>query len=120
WREAAEDLGASFEGLGDGVAEIALGAARIRVCENTCALDDPVTLSVLAHKPLTHRFLAREGLPVPRHLEFRLDELGRGIAFLESSRGACVVKPARGTGGGRGVATEIRHRGQLARAAAAA
>ena len=41
--------------------------------------------------------------------------------FLRATDGAdCVVKPATGTGGGAGVATGIRTRWQLARAAAAA
>jgi cyanophycin synthetase len=42
------------------------------------------------------------------------------VEFLESHPGDCVVKPAGGTGGGRGVTTGIRRRSHLERAAAAA
>ncbi len=41
-------------------------------------------------------------------------------AFLESTQRPCVIKPACGTGGGMAVATGIRTRWQLARAAHAA
>src|SRR3954453_16570684 len=60
WREAAEALGATWEPLGSGISEIALDGWRTRVIENTCALDDPVTLALLADKALTHRVLEAE------------------------------------------------------------
>src|SRR5258706_2576685 len=57
WREAAEELGATWKLLGSGVTEIALDEARTWVSDNTCAIDDPVTLGVLADKPLTYQLL---------------------------------------------------------------
>ena len=82
WREAAEELGATFEPLGSGISEIALGEMRTRVIENTCAIDDPVTLAVLADKPLTHRIVAGEGVPVPRHLAFTFKDTAKAVDFL--------------------------------------
>src|SRR5439155_749835 len=78
WREAAEALGASWEPVGAGIAEITLGDFRTRVVENTCAIDDPVTIALLADKPLTYRVVARESVPVPRHLAFTL-RAARGV-----------------------------------------
>jgi cyanophycin synthetase len=46
--------------------------------------------------------------------------MDRAIAFMESSPRECVIKPAKGTGGGRGVTTGIRRRLHLALAAASA
>ena len=120
WRDAAEELGARWEPVGAGVSEIALGEFRTRVIENTCAIDDPVTLAVLADKPLTYRILREEAVPVPPHETFTLGTIARGTEFLRQAKSDCVVKPASGTGGGRGVTTGIRTAWQLARAAAAA
>ena len=120
WREAADRLGASFTSLGSGISEIRLGRSRVRVIENTCPIDDPVTLAVASDKVLTYRLLQAQGLPVPRHAAFTFKTVGRAVEFLDATAGDCVVKPAGGTGGGRGVTTGIRARWQLARAAALA
>jgi cyanophycin synthetase len=120
WREAAEELGATFAPVGGGISEISLGDVRTRVIENTCAIDDPVTLAVLADKVLTHQIVSAEGVPVPRHRAFAFRELSRAIDFLRSTAADCVVKPAAGTGGGRGVTTGVRTAHHLATAAAAA
>lgn len=120
WREAADKLGAKCTPLGMGILEIQLGQARTRVMESTSGIDDPATLAVLLDKPLTHRLLASEGLPVPRYREFSLRNMAPAIRFLEEAGGDCVVKPANGTGGGRGVTTGVQTKAHLARAAAAA
>ena len=120
WREAAEEIGATFEPLGGGISEIALDEFRTRVVENTCAIDDPVTLALLADKALTYRILEAESIPVPPHATFSLKGIRRALDFLGQARGDCVVKPAAGTGGGRGVTTGVRLPWQLAKAAAAA
>src|SRR5437016_11284510 len=120
WREAADELGATCKTLASGVTEIVLDNARTWVSDNTCAIDDPVTLGVLADKALTHRLLEEEGLPVPRHAVFTLKSVQTAIEFLEEVGGDCVIKPARGTGGGRGITAGVRTRWHLARAAAAA
>ncbi|MDB5318727.1 MAG: cphA [Phycisphaerales bacterium] len=120
WREAAAQLGATCKSLGSGIVEIELDGVRTRVVENTSGIDDPVTLAVLSDKLITYNILREESLPVPRHAAFSLKDLSAALDFLESSRVDCVVKPASGTGGGRGVTTGIRTRWQLGRAAAVA
>jgi cyanophycin synthetase len=120
WREAAEHVGASYEPLGDGIADITLGTSRVRTIENTCSIDDPVTLAIALNKLITYRLLAEAGLPLPAHAEFTFKTIDRAAAFLRASRVDCVVKPSGGTGGGRGVTTGIRTDAHLARAAALA
>jgi cyanophycin synthetase len=117
WREAADQVGASVQDLGGNVLEIRLGERRTRVWQNCSAIDDLATHHIVRMKGLMYRLLAGHGLPVPRHLEFTLDELKQAADFLDSSRRPCVVKPACGTGGGVGVVTNIRTHWQLARAA---
>jgi cyanophycin synthetase len=120
WRDAAAALGGTYTPLGGSVAEVAVDDFRTRVMDNTCEIDGPVTLAVLADKPLTYRVLAAEGIPVPRHETFTAGGIERAARFLADAGGHCVVKPASGTGGGRGVTTGVRTRLHLWRAAAAA
>ena len=120
WQRAAEELGGTLRPVGGGVSEICVEGLRTRVVENTSAIDDPVTLAVLADKALTHRILADVSVPTPRHVVFTLRTIGIASTFIEDANDDCVVKPAAGTGGGRGVTTGVRTPFQLARAAAAA
>jgi cyanophycin synthetase len=120
WRDAAAELGATFKTLGQDIVEMELDGVITRAVQNTCAIDDPVTLAVLIDKLLTYKILKEEGLPIARHVEFSLKEMTAALDFLSQSKGDCVVKPASGTGGGRGITTGIRTRSQLARAAATA
>lgn len=120
WREAAAGLGASCVPIGSGVTEIRLNGAIARVVDNSCPIDDPVTQMIAADKPLTYRLLTDHGLPTPRHAVFSLGAMEPAIRFLGAATTNCVVKPARDTGGGRGVTTGIRTVSHLARAAASA
>ena len=120
WAEAARELGATWTRLGAQMSEITLDDARTRVYHNVTAIDDPVTLYVLHDKPLTHRILTAEKIAVPRHAAFTLKNVAPAVEFLKSSARDCVVKPAGGTGGGRGVTTGIQTPAHLARASAAA
>jgi glutathione synthase/RimK-type ligase-like ATP-grasp enzyme len=117
WEKTAAEVGADFESLGGGICRISRGGLSTRVLQNCTAIDDPVTHAVALDKPLVYRLLAREGLPIPRHREFTLSSLARAVDFLETCPGGCVVKPARGTGGGNGVTTGIRSRRRLVQAA---
>lgn len=120
WREAAEELGGTWTRLGSDISEINIDGFRTRVVHNVSAIDDPVTLAILHDKPLTHRLLMAENLPVPPHAEFTLKTIDEAIEFLHATQRPCVVKPAGGTGGGRGVTTGIQTVAQLARASAVA
>lgn len=118
WAEAAKELGGTWTRLGDDMSQIDVGEARTRVVHNVSEIDNPVTLAILHDKPLTHRLLAAEGLPVPRHAVFSLKDISIAEKFMREVRRDCVVKPAGGTGGGRGVTTGIQKISHLARAAA--
>jgi cyanophycin synthetase len=120
WREAAEALGGSFQQLGELFSEITVAGNTTRVFENVTGIDDPVTLRILHDKLLTAEILRGEGIATPRNTAFSLKKMKPAIAFLQELRRDCVVKPARGTGGGRGITTGVRRRSHLARAAAAA
>jgi glutathione synthase/RimK-type ligase-like ATP-grasp enzyme len=116
WREAAGELGATFEELGGGVFKVSCNGASTRVLNNCTTLDDPVTLHVALDKPLVSKILRSHGLPTPDSVEFTLDSLNQAYEFL-ARYGVCVVKPADGTAGGDGVTTRIVTRRQLFKAA---
>lgn len=117
WFETAAQMGASVEDLGHDVLEIRLGDRSTRVYTHQTAVDDLPTPSIVRLKGLIYKLLAAEGLPVPDHVEFTLADMKPAVTFLDSKAGPCVIKPACGASGGLGVATGIRTRWQLARAA---
>lgn len=120
WHDAAAELGASVQPLGGGLAEIRRDGVTVRVWKNLSPVDSQVVLNIAGDKPLVYRLLAERGVRVPRHVTFTLDALHQAVRFQREIGGDCVVKPARNTGGGLGVATGIRGRRTLIWAAAAA
>lgn len=120
WTQAAEAVGAAVRPAGDDALDIDLGATVIRVRETSSSIDSPEVLARAGDKPGVHRLLAEIGLPLPAYETFTLGTLARAEAFVAGSPVNCVVKPARDTGGGRGVTTGIRRTADLHRAAASA
>lgn len=116
WKEAADEIGATFEALGSDLYEIRRNGRSVRCWQNWTPLDDPVTLRFAGNKPLLHKTLAARHLPVPRHAEFGSNSLPVARAFLERHRPA-VVKPARGASAGQGITTGIQTQRQLTWAA---
>ena len=116
WREAAGELGATFEVLDKELFKISRDGVSTRVHNNFTTLDDPVTLYLSLDKPLVHAILRSNCLPTPSHTEFSLTNLNKAYEFLAQHR-LCVVKPSDGTSGGNGVTTGIETRGQLLRGA---
>lgn len=75
WEAAAKAVGATVVDLGGSLMEIRCGDVRLRVRDNVTSLDDPVTLDVAGNKPLVHRLLTEQRIPVPRHHVWRRDDL---------------------------------------------
>jgi cyanophycin synthetase len=119
WRDAADQLGASFEELGNDFLEIRMGNTCTRVLQNCTSIDDAVTLAVARNKGLVHRLLAREKLRTPAYCEFTLQEIDKALAFARWAGSNCVVKPENG-GGGEGVTTGVASTYDLVRAASQA
>lgn len=119
WTEAAANLGASVQELGNEILEIRQEDRYTYVQQNTTSLDSLITVSLAAHKQIVHRLLARRGLITPPYCEFTLKTIAKAAAFLDDVEGDCVVKPASG-GGGTGVTTGVGSRFDLFRATASA
>ncbi len=120
WQEAAGAVGATIVYPDDFYAEIRWPGAMLRVHNHVTSLDDLATGAIAANKPLVNRLLAERGLPVPRFRVVRFDDARAGWDFAAGLRRPCVVKPARGTGGGTGITTELTGRRALVSAMARA
>jgi cyanophycin synthetase len=120
WRTAAARLGAEIRELPGDFLELRYGQRVTRVKQWWVMLDDPVTLSLAGNKVAVHALLMDEGLPVPAHRTYTLDQIGRAWDFLRSQGTPCVVKPMSDTGGGHGVTTGVETSWQLAQASALA
>jgi D-alanine-D-alanine ligase-like ATP-grasp enzyme len=116
WEDAASAAGAEYEQLSEDFAEMRRDGVRTRVKRQATELDAEVTLDIASHKGLVHGWLTDAGIPVPEHSAFGYGDLDEGLAFLEATGAPCVIKPGSGSGGGWGLAGNVRTRDQLARA----
>ena len=87
------------------------------VREGLVMLDDHLTLDIMGNKALTLALLEEKNIPTPLARAFDMSDLESAEAFLQQCEGYIVIKPARGTGGGRGVTTRIHTLKELRRAA---
>ncbi len=102
WPKLAQELGISFRKWDDGFARLSRNGTEVIVKGPELRLDDHLTLRLMGNKALTYQLMAEQGLAVPRHIRFRITDLGKGLAFLEELGRPVVLKPNFGTGGGRG------------------
>ncbi|HYF44759.1 MAG TPA: hypothetical protein VD926_01025, partial [Acidimicrobiales bacterium] len=107
WGDAADEIGAAHEHLGDGYVRFTLGEARSTVWFHNTQLDDPVTLRLALDKVMVHGLLRDAGIPVPEHRQFTPGDPEPGLELLRQAGGAFVVKPASGTSGGTGVTCAV-------------
>jgi D-alanine-D-alanine ligase-like ATP-grasp enzyme len=116
WREAAQNIGGEVEDFGYGFLRIWKNGKWTLVNLYNVSLDDHLSLQIAGNKPLMSRFLLENGCRVPRFVEYNLTALGSARDFLKKLKGPAVIKPASGTGGGRGVTTKIIDNGRLKKA----
>lgn len=99
WSQAARQLGAHVTDLSGGFVRIDDGQGAVVVWNHWVPLDDIVTLKLALRKPLVHRMLVEEELPVPDHLVFGVNDLRPALRFLSDRGGPCVIKPIDREGG---------------------
>ena len=106
WETAAANIGAASSKTDYGFIEVSRGGLSTFVSQSQVMLDSQLTLRVAGEKGLTYELLERLGAPMPRYVRVRIDRLQPALDFLETQK-VVVVKPAGGTGGGRGVTTGV-------------
>jgi D-alanine-D-alanine ligase-like ATP-grasp enzyme len=116
WNASASAIGAQVEDLGYGFLRITKETHWTIVRLSSVMLDNHLILEFVGNKPIIHKLLREQGYPVPNYLEYRLDSIHSAYQFLQNLGKPTVVKPASGTGGGRGVTTRISNKEQLKKA----
>lgn len=116
WLAVAGDIGADIDDVGDGFYRLIRRGQRTFVYQGEVMLDDHLTLRIAGNKPLVNRLLQEQGFSVPDYLEYNLSTTASALSFMQASTGNCVVKPASGAAGGRGVCTKINSQKRLLQA----
>ncbi len=116
WQNVAEKLQADIRHDEFGYSRISRNGLVTFVKQYQVMLEDHLMLKVMGDKAMTYSLLREMGVPLARHCSFSMQNLDVAEAFLASEK-TVVVKPASGTGGGRGVTTGIMAISQLISAA---
>ncbi len=113
WHDAARAISAQAQSLPDGSIRITRAGSTRCVHQSDLMLDSETTVATMFDKALTYRLMASKGMRIPRQCHYRLATIDQAEAFMAECSGPVVVKPAQGTGGGRGVVTCITNRAAL-------
>lgn len=116
WAEAAQELGLEFQQLSPRLFRFRKDPVIVHVLGQRTPFADPVSIEVASEKHLAYDLLDAAGVPIPSHVVVTARDHKGARAFLESGPVPCVVKPARGGGGGQGVTAAVTTAKQLARA----
>lgn len=112
WHEAARNMGADFLSNPFGFNEIRKDSWSTYVKDYQMMFDSHLMLELMGNKGFTYRLLTELGAPVIPHVRFQISAQESANRFLQQHQ-KVVVKPASGTGGGRGVTTGITNIHQL-------
>jgi D-alanine-D-alanine ligase-like ATP-grasp enzyme len=116
WNDTTREMGASLIDVGYGYYKIEYNNNKTYVADYKVMLDDHLTLKVAGNKPMVLKILQENDLQAPNFLEYNVDQLEKANVFLEKLGKNAVVKPASGTGSGRGVTTRINSLKKLKKA----
>lgn len=116
WSEAAKNTEADIVLNSDGMTRISKAGWSTFVRQHEMMFDSPLMLKLMGNKALTYQLLSDLRAPIVPHLIVSMAQLDQAREFM-TSHGTIVVKPASGTGGGRGVTTGVETETQLIAAA---
>ena len=107
WPDAARKVGAECTRWRFGYWRISRNDMTTMVKNSLVMLDDHLMLDIMGNKALTYELLREKGCAVPEFCLYHMRSFQKAKFFFFRYGGPLVVKPARGTGGGRGVTTGI-------------
>lgn len=116
WQKAASEISAKFEVFDQELFRISIDGCATFVQESRVQLDDQLSLRIAGNKPLVYRIMTENGFQMQPFLDYSMSTFAKAADFLNNSSGACVVKPAAGTGAGNGVTTQIETVSELKKA----
>jgi D-alanine-D-alanine ligase-like ATP-grasp enzyme len=115
WTATARDIGASCTPVGGGLTRIDRDGYVTFVRGSDLMLDSAVTLAMIGDREVSFGLIAGHGIRTPAYRVIHRRAGPAADRFLAET-GAVVVKPLRGTGGGRGVTTGVNDAAKLSRA----
>jgi cyanophycin synthetase len=118
WEDAARQLGACVNRLGDDYLEVARNGSSARVKDNCVDLDTYFSRGLADDKVFVTGLVGELGFFAPRFREYTLRSLSSAVGFLEEVGAPCVVKPRVGSGG-CGITTAVNTRRRLIEASLA-
>ncbi len=107
WQQAAMVSSASCSQWQDNFLKIERNGMATFVNLSNVMLDDHLTLRIFGNKGMTYDLLEKKDCHIPSYCLIDADDTKRIIDFFDSSSKRIVVKPAMGTGGGRGVTSNV-------------
>jgi len=106
WQTISSKLGADIVKLDRDLWEISKNKKSLRVRLHEFPLDNNIVLKICGRKPLVHKLLSEQNIPVPSHVTFTADNYTNAIDFFNNRKNSVVVKPCDGYAG-LGVTTHI-------------
>lgn len=116
WSDAAAQAGARFQPLEGGYFRMERDGLTVMARGGELPLDSHLMLEMMGDKALSYKLLAELGAAIVPHLAVSANDQRSALAFARQRGWPVVIKPASGTGGGRGVTTGIADEAALARA----
>ena len=112
WAQSADHIDADITPDHFGFTKISKGNWATYVKQYEMMFDSPLMLNILGNKALVYELLSQLQAPVVPHQVYTVSSQDLAVSFLQQNT-KVVVKPASGTGGGRGVTTHISTAKQL-------
>ncbi len=107
WSQIAQRVDAQFSELDRDMWVLEKDNVQLRVRLHELPLDNNIVLKLCGRKPLVHKLLSSNGIPVPDHQLYQLSDISPAKKFLSLHPGGCVVKPCDGYAG-LGVTTHVK------------
>ncbi len=113
WDTVAQDINSTIEDIGYDYYRLTKNNIATYVRYGEVMLDDHLTLAIAGNKPLVNQLLKESNYRVPEFCEYKPETISSALSFMGQHRGNFVVKPANGSGGGRGITTKVNNRTRL-------
>lgn len=107
WQSVAKNINADLEPLGQGFFKLTRNSNVTFVRNEFVMLDNHLVLKLSGNKPIIHKMLSQQKVPIPKYCAYELSSLSKAKQFMTDVGGSFVVKPAAETGGGNGVVTNV-------------
>ena len=107
WREAALRLQFEYQRIAPDQHRISSHNSSVEITGGQVPIDKAGTAERIGNKPAMYAAYSEMGISVPPYKVFSNNNDQVAVEFMRATAAACVLKPARDTGGGQGVTMGI-------------